>query len=115
MTPILPDRLAAALARLSASVDHLEGAVERRAESEGARADAAAALRLLQEDRSRLAVELDGALSRGRALVEANEAVSVRLDRATATVRAVLAQFEPADAEADEPAPLRRAASGRDG
>lgn len=117
MTHPLPDRLAVALARLQASVGHLEALAGRRAEADGARADAAEAFRLLQEDRSRLAVELDGALHRGRALLEANDAVSVRLDQAAATVRAVLAQFEPAEgepeAEAALDAPARRAGSGR--
>ncbi len=111
MTPSLPDRLTASLARLSASVDHLEGAASRRTE-----ADSEPAYLALQSEHARLGAELAEAISRGRVLLDANAAVSARLDRATATVRAVLADFEPADdgePDADEVEPARRAGGGR--
>ena len=49
----------------------------------------------MQDDRARLAVELDVALAQGRALHSANCEVAQRLERASATVRAVLAEVEP--------------------
>lgn len=122
MTPPLPDRLTAALTRLTVSVDHLEGAAARRAKVDRAGTDAA--FRALQADHARLAAELQGELARGRALLDANSEVSARLDRATATVKAVLAQFEPVEQDGEEPdeveasavvepEPVRRAAGGR--
>ena len=45
----------------------------------------------MQDDRSRLAVELDAALARARGLDRAVDDVSGRLDRAGATVRDIVA------------------------
>ena len=91
----LPDRLGTAFARLSGALDHLESAVARRAEADAGRADLDLEFSLLQDDRSRLATELDAALARARGLLTANAQVSARLDRATSEVEAVLAQIEP--------------------
>ena len=44
----------------------------------------------MQDDRARLAAELDGAMARARALGHANEDVRQRVERASAQVRAVL-------------------------
>ena len=112
-----PDRLGAALACLSASLQRLDAAAERRAAAEAGRADLDGEYLLLQQDRSRLAVELDGALARGSALLTANAEVIARLDRAGATVQAVIAQFEGSDGEdapfVEESPPGRRAGQGR--
>lgn len=89
----LPDSLARAIQRLNGSLDALEAAAERRAEAEAARGDAEAEFAVMQDDRSRLAVELDAALARSRALDRAVEQVSGRLDRADATVRGILAEM----------------------
>ena len=89
----LPDRLARALKRLNGALDALDAAAERRAEAEAARGDAEAEFAVLQDDRSRLAVELDAAMARSRALDRAVEQVSGRLDRADATVRGILAEM----------------------
>ncbi len=98
----LSDRLGAALARLSGALDHLESAAERRAEADAGRADIDLEFTLLQDDRSRLASELDGALTRAAALLAANSQVSARLAHASSTVQAVLAHYESAEQD-DEP------------
>lgn len=87
----LPDTLQRALRRLDGALDALEAAAERRAEADAARGDAAGEYLVMQDDRARLAAELDAALARGRALDRAAEDVSGRLERAGAEVRAVLA------------------------
>ena len=79
------------LKRLRAAIDLLEAAVERRARQDRARADVQEELALMQDDRARLAVELDGALDRNRGLLSANAEAARRLSRAGAAIRAVLA------------------------
>jgi hypothetical protein len=98
-----PKRLEGAMARLSAALHHLEAAAERQAQAIAARGDLEEEFLVLQDDRSRLAVELDGALARGRALLAASNDVSVRLDRAGATVQAVLAHLDPDQPQEDGP------------
>ncbi|RFB78366.1 DUF4164 domain-containing protein [Methylovirgula sp. 4M-Z18] len=85
-----PLRLDAALKRLSAALDQLEVAAERRARDDANRADLSEELAIMQDDRSRLAVELDAALARTKSLESANQGVSDRLEKASATIRAVL-------------------------
>jgi len=63
----LPERLEAALRRLAAALDKLEAAGERRAKADALRANLEEELAVLQDDRSRLAVELDGAIARSNA------------------------------------------------
>jgi hypothetical protein len=92
-----PPSLKAALKRLTAALDQLEAAAERRAKAESERNDLEEELALMQDDRSRLAVELDGALARGRALDVASTEVAQRLRSAGAVLRALL---ERADEEA---------------
>ncbi len=96
----LPDRIQRALQRLNGAIDALDAAAERRAEAEAAQADAEAEFAVMQDDRSRLAVELDAALARSRALDRAVEDVSARLDRAGAALRAIAAGLA-ADAAPD--------------
>lgn len=91
----LPDRLQRALQRLNGALDALDAAAERRAEAEAARADAEAEFAVMQDDRSRLAVELDAALARARGLDRAVDEVSGRLDRAGATLRDILEALGP--------------------
>ncbi len=86
-----PDRLDAVLRRLSTALDHLEAAAERRLELEAERGDREEEFAVMQDDRARLAVELDGALARAKALAAANADVSRRLERASESIRAVLA------------------------
>ena len=75
----LPPRLDAALQRLAAALDHLEEE-----------------LAVMQDDRSRLAVELDGALARSRSLAIANAEVQRKLEQVGEVIRGLL----PSDEEA---------------
>ena len=92
----LPDRLDIPLKRLAAALDHLEAATERRAESASRRADLEEELAVMQDDRSRLGIELEGALARTRKLEEANALVAEKLALTSATVRQVLGLPDPA-------------------
>lgn len=86
----LPQPLQDALRRLASAIDQIEAAAERRAIADRVRADLEEELAVMQDDRARLAVELDGALARARTLTQATEEVSRRLDRAADTVAGVL-------------------------
>jgi chromosome segregation ATPase len=83
-------RLDASLKRLAAAIDHLEAAWGRRAAAERQRHDLEETLAVMQDDRSRLAVELDGALAKARALHEANVEVGRRLETVGTAIRTVL-------------------------
>lgn len=89
------DRLDAALKRLSSALDQLEAAAERRAGADAARANLETELSVMQDDRARLAVELDGATARSRALEHANIEASRRLERAQTAIRDVLGAVAP--------------------
>jgi chromosome segregation ATPase len=95
--PKLPERLDAALRRLAAALDRLEAASERRAKADALRTNLVEELAVLQDDRSRLAVELDGEITRSRALELANEEVARRLSQASAEIRAVLTEVAGGD------------------
>ncbi|MDB5649755.1 MAG: uncharacterized protein JWL62_1275 [Hyphomicrobiales bacterium] len=99
----LPDRLDAPLRRLSVALDHLEAAAERRAMADSRRADLEEELAVMQDDRSRLAVELDGASARAKKLEDANNEVARRLSETSATIRAVLGMDEPSNAPGPDP------------
>jgi hypothetical protein len=92
--------LQVSLKQLAAALDHLEAAAERRAAGDATRADREEELAIIQKDRSRLAVELDGALARGSSLDRANQEAGRRLARAEASIRAVLG--EDADERVDD-------------
>jgi hypothetical protein len=81
-----------AFSRMRAALDRLETAVERRQRVDARRADADEEFALMQDDRSRLAVELDGALAGNRALAAANSAAAEKLARASATIETMLQQ-----------------------
>jgi hypothetical protein len=85
-----------ALRRLDASLRELETALARRLDAERRRSDLEIELEVMQDDRARLAVELDGTAARLRRAETANADVGQRLAGAIATVEAVLA----AEAEA---------------
>jgi uncharacterized protein DUF4164 len=88
------DRIEPSLKRLRAALDLLEAALERRARQDGARGDAREELALMQDDRARLAVELDGALDRNRGLLAANIEAAKRVERASATVKTILERHQ---------------------
>jgi hypothetical protein len=77
------------------ALDRLDVAVEKRMRQEAKRGDADEELNLMQDDRARLAVELDGALADTRALIAANAAAGKALDRAAETLESVLARVAP--------------------
>jgi hypothetical protein len=84
------DPLEPSLERMRAALDLLEAAVERRVRFDARRVDADEELALMQDDRSRLAVELDGALGQNRALAAANAAAAEILARASAGIEDIL-------------------------
>src|SRR3954447_24739813 len=88
--PARGDAIEAALERLSRALDLLEQAAEARSEGDSRRAERDEAISVLEDDRSRLAVELDGALARNRSLEHAADEVSRRLEAARATVQNLL-------------------------
>src|SRR5580704_18511476 len=90
----LPERLDAALKRLAAALDRLDAASERRAKADALRANLVDELAVMQDDRSRLAVELDGAIARAKSLELATDEVARRLNGASAEIRAVLVEAE---------------------
>ena len=92
----MPDALENSLRRLAAAVDSLERAAERRMRDDEARMNADEEYALMQDDRSRLAVELDAALDRSRALEAANAEAGARLARAAAAIGAVVERMDPA-------------------
>lgn len=81
-----------ALRRLDASLRELETALARRLDTERRRSDLEIELQVMQDDRSRLAVELDGTTARLARAETATADVGRRLATAIATVEAVLAQ-----------------------
>ena len=88
----IPTALEAALKRLSAALDHLDAAADRRARADSARGDLEDELTIMQDDRSRLAMELGGALARSESLDLAHREAERRLERAGATIRAALGE-----------------------
>jgi chromosome segregation ATPase len=89
-----PPALAVALKRLTAAIDHLDAAADRRSKADAARGDLDEELAIMQDDRSRLAIELEGALGRLSRMESAHQEAERRLDQASATIRAVLGEEE---------------------
>lgn len=87
----LTPALGSALARLDAGLAALEAAAERRLEAARAQAELGEAFAAMQDDRSRLALELDDSLARGKKLESAGEDVARRLDRLGAALAAMSA------------------------
>lgn len=79
-----------ALRRLDAALALLDAAVARRLDAERSRGDLEGELALMQEDRARLAAELDGTLAQLAEAMAAADDVEHRLDRAIGTVEGVL-------------------------
>ncbi|MCE4226051.1 DUF4164 domain-containing protein [Methylobacterium sp. C25] len=79
-----------ALRRLDLAMVRLEAAVTRRVEAEEARADRDIELALMDEDRARLAAELDAASAQLARMASVTGDVERRLDRAIDTVSTVL-------------------------
>lgn len=84
------EKIDAALARLKAALDQLERTIAVRLEDELSSAELEEELAIMQDDRGRLALELDDALARVSALEKARDEVLRRLDNAGAGVAAAL-------------------------
>ena len=80
----------ATLLRLNRALDQLESAVAARLENEWTSAEREEELAIMQDDRARLALDLDSALARASILEKTNEEVLRRLDVVGARVSAVL-------------------------
>jgi Domain of unknown function (DUF4164) len=78
------------LRRMRAAIDMLEAAVERRARLDAKRGDADEEFALMQDDRARLALELDEALGRNRTLEAANAEAAKRLAQASAALEKLI-------------------------
>lgn len=93
-----------AFARLDAALGQLEATVRRRIEAERGRGNLETELALMQDDRARLAVELDGSLARLSQFETAAGDIDGRIARAMDAVGAVLArlQEEAASGEDDD-------------
>lgn len=82
------------LAQLDAAFGQLEAAVQRRLDLDRRRGDLETELTLMQDDRARLAVDLDGALSRVQNVeAMAGDAVK-RIDTAMGAIRDVITSSE---------------------
>lgn len=80
----------AALGRLTAALETLESAAERRFEADRSTAELEEEIARLGEDRSSLAQDLDAEKARSTRLEETNREVSRRLVAAMESIRAVL-------------------------
>jgi predicted nucleic acid-binding Zn-ribbon protein len=96
MTLLLDD----AYKRLDTALTLLEAAIARRSAGEKGRGDLEVELQIMQDDRTRLAVELDAALARLRRHETASEDVGRRVRAAMEAIRTVLERartLEPQD------------------
>jgi len=87
-----------AMKRLEIALGLLEASVSRRLEADKRRGDLETELQLMQDDRARLAVELDGAVTRLHRYEAAADDVSRRVRQAIGAVQTVLVeagQLEP--------------------
>ena len=78
------------LVRLRAAVEALEQAETRRRENQRQTGPIETELALMQDDRARLATELDAALARSNRVEALSEDLSRKVDAAMMAVRAVL-------------------------
>jgi predicted nucleic acid-binding Zn-ribbon protein len=77
------------LQHLNTAMGHLEAAVQRRIETERQRGDLETELQIMQDDRARLAVELDATSARLHRVETVTKDVSYRVKRAVNAVRDV--------------------------
>src|SRR5947209_19912470 len=92
----ISDPLEQSLRRLSAAVDSLELATDRRMRHDESRVNTEEEFALMQDDRSRLAVELDAALDRSRALEAAAAEAGAKIERAAHAIERLMERIEPA-------------------
>ncbi len=89
------EALEISLSRVASAVDALELAADRRMRHDEARATEQEEFALMQDDRSRLAVELDAAVDRSRALESANDEAANRLAHAARAIERILGRLQP--------------------
>jgi predicted alpha/beta superfamily hydrolase len=89
------DDIEISVKRLAMAVGALERAADRRVRHDEARANEQEEYALMQDDRSRLAVELDAAVDRSRALESANSEAAKRLAHATEAIERILSRLSP--------------------
>jgi hypothetical protein len=87
-------QLDAALTRLDAALVTLEASLARRLDVDARRGDTEVELSVMQDDRARLAVDLDGALTRLQRLESTAVEVDRRVERAMGEIRNVLTRAE---------------------
>src|SRR6185503_565416 len=83
-----------ALRRLGGAIGQLEAVVSRRLEIERRRGDLETELQIMQDDRARLAVELDGATARLNRAESTARDVGERVQRAVGSIQDVLARID---------------------
>lgn len=108
----LPPRIETAMSRLAQALGQMEAAVERAGGFAQQKANLEEQAAILQDDRARLAVELDAAQAHARRLEQANAEAERRLETIAANVTQMLelAQSQELDLE-DSESPAR--AEGR--
>lgn len=84
------DKFDGALTRLSAALEQLETTVAQKIEDDLSSAELEEELAIMQDDRARLALDLDAALTRQSALEKTRDEVLRRLESASAGVAAAL-------------------------
>jgi predicted nucleic acid-binding Zn-ribbon protein len=87
---VSPSTFETAIKILDASLTQLETAASRKLDLERRRGDLETELAIMQDDRSRLAIDLDGAMSRLKRVETAADGALQRLDRAMLGIQAVL-------------------------
>ena len=89
------DDIEMSVKRLASAVGALEVAADRRMRHDEARTSEQEEYALMQDDRSRLAVELDAAVDRSRALESANGEAAKRLAHAAQAIERILGRLAP--------------------
>jgi predicted nucleic acid-binding Zn-ribbon protein len=90
MSAVLDD----AVKRLQTAIGALEITIGRRLDVEHRRGDLETELQLMQDDRARLAVELESTSARLNRVETATDHIERRVHRAIATIRDVLSRAE---------------------
>ena len=80
--------------RLLGALDALESAAQGRVALDAQRADLVEELAIMEDDRARLAADLDASVARERTLEAAQAQVSKRIERIGETIRDVIAAAE---------------------
>ena len=90
----LPHRLQTVLRRISTALDHLDAAVERRVQADRLQLDLFEEYNVMQDDRARLGIELESSAVRARQLEHAAREAGKKLERASVTIKSILATQE---------------------